>query len=116
MTRVIADSPGGTVMSAIIRNRSYPYASMVLADGTPGPLLPAVTAVMLTARFRIDGLTCAAEAARLEHRLVNLPGILAVTVNPINEIAYVRFDPALASTDRIKRDIEAAGFGATERR
>lgn len=67
---------------------------------------------MSLARFRISDLTCAAEATRLERRLTTLSGVLQVTVNPINEIAYIRFDPSLTSSDRIRDTIEGAGFGA----
>lgn len=69
-----------------------------------------------TARFRIDGLTCAAEAVRLEHRLMSLAGIISVVVNPINEIAYITFDPNLTSPDQVGGSIEAEGFGASVHR
>jgi P-type Cu+ transporter len=94
------------------RYRSYPFASSALAEVAPrGPETGQAVAMSL-ARFSISGLTCAAEATRLERRLTNLSGVLQVVVNPINEIAYIGFDPSLASPDRIKDTIESAGFGA----
>lgn len=106
--------PGGTIMAITTRSRTYSSASMVLAEGKlGGPAMYGPEAAQIV-RFRIDGLTCAAEATRLEHRLARLPGVRHVTVNPINEIAYVGLDPEITSPNDIRDRIEAAGFGATE--
>jgi len=63
----------------------------------------------------LEGLTCASEAASLEHHLGHVPGIVEVTVNPLTEIAYITFDPSLANTPMILRHIEEAGFRGAER-
>lgn len=100
-------------MNIPTRDRSRPSASLQLAGGKPG--YPAAGAPeTATARFRIDGLTCAAEATRLAHRLRGMAGIISVNVNPINEIAYIAFEPRLASRERILTRIHAEGFGASD--
>lgn len=100
-------------MSITTRYHAHSAASMVPAKGTPvGPETNEPEAPHVV-RFDIEGLTCAAEAIRLEHRLTGSHGVLRVTVNPINEIAYVGFDPTQVTPDEIKGRIEAAGFGAT---
>ena len=65
--------------------------------------------------FDLNGLTCASDAASLERHLGHVPGIIQVTVNPLTEIAYVTFNPSLATTPMILRHIEDAGFHADER-
>lgn len=100
-------------MNVPTRDRSWPAVSMQLAGGKPG--YPAARAPeTATARFRIDGLTCAAEATRLEHRLIQMAGIVSVTVNPINEIAYIAFEPRVTSPGQVLERIKAEGFGATD--
>jgi P-type Cu+ transporter len=92
--------------------RSYTSASSVLAEGPPRGRETGQAITMSLARFSVSGLTCAAEAVRLERRLTRVSGVLEVAVNPINEIAYIGFDPSLTSPDRIGDTIEGAGFGA----
>jgi cation transport ATPase len=65
-------------------------------------------------RFRIDELTCAAEAVGIEHRLIHQAGVADVTVNPITEIAYVAYDPGATDPATLRRHIEDAGFGVDE--
>lgn len=101
-------------MTPSLPYRSYPSATMALAEGKPGYRVEPVHAAA-NVRFDIDGLTCAAEATRLGLRLSRLSGILHVTVNPVNEVAYIAFDPAATSPEQIRERIVAEGFGATER-
>jgi len=66
-------------------------------------------------QLRIDGLSCAADAGELEHRLSHDGGVIDFVVNPITEIAYVTFDLAVTSPSLLQRRIENAGYSAMER-
>ena len=57
----------------------------------------------------IEGMTCAACAARIEKNLNKLPGVHAA-VNFANEKARVEFDTAQAKPEDIVRSVENAGF------
>lgn len=64
------------------------------------------------ARFRIDGLSCAFDAARLEHRLGRQVGVVGVHVNPITDRVYVAYDPGLTSPALLARQMEFTGCRA----
>jgi len=64
---------------------------------------------------RIDGLSCASDAIGLEHLLTHHAGVIEAMVNPVTEIAYVTFDPAVTGLSALRQRIEKAGFGAMER-
>jgi copper chaperone CopZ len=64
------------------------------------------------AQFRVDGVSCASEAAQLEHRLNRQVGVIGVSVNTITDFAYIAYDPALTSPTVLQRQIEVSGFGA----
>lgn len=66
-------------------------------------------------RFKIDGISCAGDAARLEHRLSRQVGVIGVCVNPINDHAYIAYDPAATSSSMLLRQIEFSGYLARER-
>lgn len=53
----------------------------------------------------IAGLTCEADALRLEHRLERLRGVLDAVVNPVTERAYVTFDPRGLSESELRAAI-----------
>ncbi|MBM3392689.1 MAG: copper-translocating P-type ATPase [Betaproteobacteria bacterium] len=57
----------------------------------------------------IEGMTCAACAARIERQLNKLPGVTAA-VNFASERAHVEFDAAAASEAKLVETIEKAGF------
>ncbi len=57
----------------------------------------------------IEGMTCAACAARIEKNLNKLPGVHAV-VNLANEKARIKFDDTQTKPDNLVRSIEKAGF------
>lgn len=59
--------------------------------------------------FPIDGMTCAACAARIETRLKSLPGVNAV-VNLATETASIDFDPGRASSRDLLSAVEQAGY------
>lgn len=67
------------------------------------------------AKFQIDGISCASDAARLEHRLSRQMGVIGVSVNTINDFAYVAYDPTITSSTLLQRQIEFSGFSARER-
>lgn len=47
-----------------------------------------------------------------ELALARLAGVIRVYVNPATEMAYVEFDPVLASTPKLATALEAVGFRA----
>ena len=57
----------------------------------------------------IEGMTCAACAARIERNLNKLPGVRAA-VNFANEKARVEFDATATLPEDVVRSIEKAGF------
>src|SRR5688500_19737498 len=60
----------------------------------------------------LEGMTCAACAARIEKVLNRVPGTHA-TVNLATETAAVRFDPAVATVDALVGAVEKAGYTAS---
>jgi Cu+-exporting ATPase len=66
------------------------------------------------AEFTIDGMTCAACAARIEKGLNKLEGVRA-EVNFASESARVRYVPGLATVEELVAAIRKAGYGARER-
>jgi Cu+-exporting ATPase len=64
-----------------------------------------------TLDLAINGMRCAACAARIEKALTALPGVSA-DVNLASETARVRWQPGLADHAGIIAAVEAAGFGA----
>jgi Cu+-exporting ATPase len=62
------------------------------------------------ARFRVLGLSCAGEAAGLEHRLRRVAGLESVTINPLTETAYVVFDPSRVNLDVVKSEVARSGY------
>ncbi len=63
-------------------------------------------------QLAIEGMTCAACAARIERKLNRVEGVTA-TVNYATEQATVTYDPRRVSLDDLIRTVEAAGYGAT---
>ena len=60
----------------------------------------------------LEGMTCAACAARIEKVLNRVPGTQA-TVNLATETAAVRFDPAVATVEALVGAVEKAGYTAS---
>jgi Cu+-exporting ATPase len=69
------------------------------------------TTVPERVQLEIEGMTCAACAARIERKLNKLEGVEA-TVNFATEEAAVGFDPEHASVAALIEAVEAAGYGA----
>jgi P-type Cu+ transporter len=60
--------------------------------------------------FPIDGMTCAACAARIERVLTKIEGVDNASVNFASEKAVVRFDPSRTHARNLTAAIEKAGF------
>src|SRR5258708_36558971 len=84
----------------------------------PGPAVPARDPSSAPARRSVDlsleGMTCAACAARIEKTLNRVPGAKA-GVNLATETASVRFDPALATVGALLAGAPRAGPRRTPR-
>ncbi|MDK2880404.1 MAG: P-type Cu+ transporter [Clostridia bacterium] len=63
----------------------------------------------------VRGMTCAACVARVERTLRALPGVTSVVVNLPAESAKVRFYPGAVDKSRIKQEINALGYEASEK-
>ena len=64
--------------------------------------------------FSLEGMTCAACAARIEKVLNRVPGVQA-TVNFATETATAQYDPGQASTAQMIAAVERAGYRAIAR-
>ncbi len=62
------------------------------------------------ALIRVLDFSCAGEAAGLERRLRRVAGVRHVTVNPLNETAYVSFDPVRTNVAELEFVASAAGY------
>jgi cation transport ATPase len=51
-------------------------------------------------------------ALAIERALTQAPGVLQAYVNPLTEMAYVVYDPALASVEHLRGVIDQMGYGA----
>lgn len=61
------------------------------------------------------GFSCGGGGAlAAERALTRLPGVVRVYVNPATEMAYVEFDVALATPQRLVAALEGVGFRAGE--
>jgi copper chaperone CopZ len=58
-------------------------------------------------------LGCSSDTPGIERALVNTPGIVKVYANPVTEMVYVKYDPALIRREQIVTAINQAGFGLT---
>ncbi|MER3410963.1 MAG: heavy metal translocating P-type ATPase, partial [Thermoleophilia bacterium] len=62
-------------------------------------------------QLKIEGMTCASCAARIERKLNKIEGVTA-TVNYATEQATVSYDPSRVTLEELIRAVEAAGYGA----
>ncbi|NBT97685.1 MAG: cation-translocating P-type ATPase [Betaproteobacteria bacterium] len=63
--------------------------------------------------LRIEGMTCAACASRIERALTRRNGIESVKVNLVHEKARVRFDKEQVSSEDLLKWIDSIGFKAS---
>src|SRR5690349_11254249 len=64
-----------------------------------------------TVDLEIEGMSCAACAARIERKLNGLAGVEA-TVNLATDAARVRYDPDASSLEQLLAAVEGVGYGA----
>jgi len=67
--------------------------------------------VLLTVR----GMSCAACVAKVEKAIKGMPGVTSVVVNLTAESAKVKFYPGAVDKTRIKKEIRALGYEASEK-
>ena len=74
----------------------------------------AVAAKPETARFKIDGMTCAMGCAKtIESKLSKMNGVQKATVDFDKKQATVEFDAAVISPENLSKTVEATGDGET---
>ena len=64
-------------------------------------------------RLAVTGMTCASCQAHVQHALEKEPGVVDAAVNLIMNDAAVRYDPTVATPERIVEAVRRAGYGAT---
>ena len=67
-----------------------------------------------TARFAIEGITCASCVTRIESALLETPGVVKASVNIGTEEATVEFLPSVADPAAIKAAVGSAGYKVVE--
>ncbi len=67
------------------------------------------------AQFKLEGMTCAACANRIEKGLAKLPGVSNVSVNFALESARVEFNPGNVSVDDMQSKVKQLGYRAIVR-
>jgi copper chaperone CopZ len=72
---------------------------------------PSDVAPLVRREWNIVGLTCPADAIRLERHLRDVPGVHSVVVNPVTDRAYVSFDGCAVSEHRLREVVERFGYG-----
>jgi len=85
--------------------------TLAATDALPRPAQPPSARVELA----LEGMTCAACAARIEKVLNRMQGTQA-SVNFATESAVVRHDPAATPVDALIETVKRAGFGARVKR
>jgi Cu+-exporting ATPase len=60
----------------------------------------------------VTGMTCAACQARVQRKLVRVPGVRQASVNLVNHVATVMYDPTVATPPVLVDAIRSAGYGA----
>lgn len=63
-----------------------------------------------TATFHVEGMACERCSGRLRGLLLKLDGVVAADADHEAKRVVVRFDPSRVSAERIKQEIEHAGF------
>lgn len=58
----------------------------------------------------IRQLGCASAAPAIEQALRNVPGVTLAYVNPVTEMAYVRFEPEQCSEPELRATLDRAGY------
>ncbi len=69
---------------------------------------------MRSEELTVTGMTCASCSARVEKVVGRLAGVRSASVNLATERLQVEYDESLASTEKVKKAVEAAGYGIAE--
>lgn len=70
--------------------------------------------MVMNAKIRIGGMTCAACSTSVERALSNTEGVSKASVNLATNTASVEYDPDVTSLDKIYGSIEDTGFDVIE--
>ena len=65
------------------------------------------------ARMRISGMSCGHCKAAVEKALTGVPGVLQADVLLEEGVAVVAFDPGRVNVERLKKQVEDAGYTVT---
>ena len=79
---------------------------MTTSSAGPRPAGRAFETVVL----HVGGQFRASEKAVVEAALGRHPGVVSVEANPVAQTATVRYEPALASVQELRREVERSGF------
>lgn len=63
-----------------------------------------------TARFVVEGMSCAGCASAVEKALISQKGVRRATVNFAGKTAEVEFDPNSTSLEQLERSVDAVGY------
>jgi len=69
---------------------------------------------MKKAKFNVSGMHCASCAAIIENTIKKQEGVVSVNVNNANEKAYLEFDPAKITLDKIQDVTQKIGYTLKE--
>ncbi len=61
--------------------------------------------------IKIEGMSCAACALKIEKNLAKIPGVKQANVNYATEKATVEYDPATATTGQLEETVKKLGYG-----
>src|SRR5690606_41927842 len=75
------------------------------------PTAPAPEAAPARVALPVEGMECAACAARIERQLGRQPGVRAAAVNYATGEALVEYDAAETGVDRLAATVQRTGYG-----
>lgn len=105
---------------ALLRANTQKNDPVAKSDATAGVANPSETVqqsqpATATALIGVEGMTCGACAVTARLALNKVKGVSSAEVSFEKKEAKVTYDPALATPDRLKAAIDAAGFKAVSR-
>lgn len=84
--------------------------SSAASSGADGAL---AQCVRWTCELKIGGMTCTACSGTVERHLQSLKGVERATVSLVLNKAFVQFDPALQSAEKLQEEVEDVGFDSS---
>ncbi len=67
---------------------------------------------LVTATFRIEGISCGCEGQMIEKRMKSLPGVTAYMLNPVTNQMKLTYDPNVVSVQDIEKSVSKTGMKA----